>query len=100
MIPQTDKSPRDYRALNQNWSYRPTLAGRAIMTNKVHVLKINRKKNKNWSYINAPLEDFVRQLRISVLLKMLIKEKQQRKLKQTRNLVSNKVPPLCLQKLI
>ena len=30
MIPQTDKSCRDYRALNQNWSYQPTLAGRAI----------------------------------------------------------------------
>ena len=29
-IPQTDKSLRDYRALNQNWSYQPTLAGRAV----------------------------------------------------------------------
>ena len=31
MIPQTNKSWRDYRALNQNWSYQPTLAGRAII---------------------------------------------------------------------
>ena len=30
MYPQTDKSWRDYRTLNQNWSYQPTLAGRAI----------------------------------------------------------------------
>ena len=30
MIPQTDKSWPDYRALNQNWSYQPTLAGHAI----------------------------------------------------------------------
>ena len=30
MFPQTDKSKRDYKALNQNWSYQPTLAGRAI----------------------------------------------------------------------
>ena len=30
MFPKTDKSWRDYRALNQNWSYQPTLAGRAI----------------------------------------------------------------------
>ena len=30
MFRQTDKSWRDYRALNQNWSYQPTLAGRAI----------------------------------------------------------------------
>ena len=34
MIPQTDKSWRDYRSLNQNWSYRPTLAGRAILKHK------------------------------------------------------------------
>ena len=27
MIPQTDKSRRDYRALNQNWSYQPILVG-------------------------------------------------------------------------
>ena len=32
MIPQTDKSWRDYTALNQNWSYQPTLAGLAIFT--------------------------------------------------------------------
>ena len=30
MFPQTDKSWCDYRALNQNWSYQPTLKGRAI----------------------------------------------------------------------
>ena len=30
MFHQTDKSWCDYRALNQNWSYQPTLAGRAI----------------------------------------------------------------------
>ena len=30
MFPQTDKSWHDYRALNQNWSYQPTLAGCAI----------------------------------------------------------------------
>ena len=30
MSPQTDKSWRDYRALNQNWSYQTTLVGRAI----------------------------------------------------------------------
>ena len=30
MIPQTDKSWRDYRALNQNWSCQPTLAGCAV----------------------------------------------------------------------
>ena len=30
MIPQTDKSWPDYRALIQNWSHQPTLAGRAI----------------------------------------------------------------------
>ena len=30
MFPPTDKSWCDYRALNQNWSYQPTLAGRAI----------------------------------------------------------------------
>ena len=30
MFPQTDKSWGDYRALNQNLSYQPTLAGRAI----------------------------------------------------------------------
>ena len=27
MSPQTGKSWRDYRLLNQNWSYQPTLAG-------------------------------------------------------------------------
>ena len=32
MFPQTDRSWRDYRSLNQNWSYQPTLAGRAIYT--------------------------------------------------------------------
>ena len=32
MIPQTDKSCRGYRALNQKWSYQPPLAGRAIST--------------------------------------------------------------------
>ena len=31
MIPQTDESWRDNRALNQNWSYQPTLVGRAII---------------------------------------------------------------------
>ena len=30
MFPQTDKSWRDYSALNQNWSDQPTLAGRAM----------------------------------------------------------------------
>ena len=30
MIPQIDKSWFDYRALNQNWTYRPTLASYAI----------------------------------------------------------------------
>ena len=30
MFPQTDRSWWDYRALHQNWSYHPTLAGRAI----------------------------------------------------------------------
>ena len=30
MFPQTEKKWRGYRALNQNWSYQPTLAGRAI----------------------------------------------------------------------
>ena len=30
MFPQTDKSLRDYRVLNQNWSYQPTLEGCAI----------------------------------------------------------------------
>ena len=30
MIPQTDNSWRDYRSLNQNWSYQPTLIGRVI----------------------------------------------------------------------
>ena len=34
MFPQTDKSWRDYRALNQNWSHQPTLAGRAISRNR------------------------------------------------------------------
>ena len=31
MFPQTDKSWCDYKALSQNWSYQPTLAGRAIV---------------------------------------------------------------------
>ena len=31
MFPQTDKTWRDYRALNQNWAYQPTLAGHAII---------------------------------------------------------------------
>ena len=30
MFPQTDKNWLDYRALHQNWSYQPTLAGRAM----------------------------------------------------------------------
>ena len=30
MFSQIDKSWRDYRSRNQNWSYQPTLAGRAI----------------------------------------------------------------------
>ena len=30
MLPQTNLSWRDYRALNQNWSYQPKLASRAI----------------------------------------------------------------------
>ena len=34
MVPKTDKSWRDYRALNQKWSYQPTLAGRAILSLK------------------------------------------------------------------
>ena len=29
--PQTYKSWHDYRALNQNWSYQPTLAGHSIV---------------------------------------------------------------------
>ena len=32
MFPQTAKSWYDYRALNQNWCYQPTMAGRASHT--------------------------------------------------------------------
>ena len=31
MFPQTDESWHYHRSLNQNWSYQPTLAGRAII---------------------------------------------------------------------
>ena len=39
MSPLTDKKWRDYRTLNQTWSYQPTLAGRVILekTGKMHI---------------------------------------------------------------
>ena len=39
MIPQTDKSWCDCRALNQNWSYQPTLAGRAVL--QISLIEVN-----------------------------------------------------------
>ena len=53
MFPQTDKSWRDYRSLNQNWSYQRTLAGRAIIiiiTEKGIITKNNNEK-KGFMYI-------------------------------------------------
>ena len=42
MSAQTDKSKRHYRSLNQNWSYQPTLAGRAIIIIKRQKLRDTR----------------------------------------------------------
>ena len=41
MYAQTDKSWRDASALNQNWSYQPTLAGRAIVLLKLRQENLN-----------------------------------------------------------